>query len=99
MKMAPRGTPLGARFVPFQRKLGSVLAARAEDRQNHQVGMGEKPLVGLVPGGLGRADQKSQVAAARQSMQVLQADSGQPGNLLLGEDLLARLDGHDGPSF
>ena len=91
--------PFGARFVAFQRKFGSVLAAGAEDRQNHQVGMGEKPLVGLVPGGFGRADQKSQVAAARQGTQVLQADSGQPGNLLLGEDLLARLDGHDGPSF
>ena len=97
--MAPRGMPLGAILVPFQRKFGSVLAARAEDGQNHQVGMGEKPLVGLVPGGFGRADQKSQVAAARQGTQVLQADSGQPGNLLLGEDLLARLDGHDGPSF
>ncbi len=57
--------------------------------------MAEEPAVGLIPSSFGRAGQETQVTATGQGMQVLQADSGQSGNLLLGEDLLARLDGHD----
>jgi hypothetical protein len=76
-----------------------VLAAGTEDSQNHQIGMGKEPAVGLIPGSLSRAGEETQVTAARQGMQVFQADSGQPGNLLLGEDLLARLDGHDSAPY
>lgn len=58
--------------------------------------MGEEPLIGLVPGGLSRTNQESQVAAARQGMQVFQADPRESGDFLLGKNLLARLDGHSG---
>ena len=97
--MAPKGMPFGAIYNLWSVDVILVLAARAKNSQNHQIGMAEKPLIGLVSGGLGGTHQESQMAASRQGMQVFQADSGQPGNFLFGEDLLARLNGHDSTSL
>jgi hypothetical protein len=70
-----------------------MLAAVANDSQNHQIRDRVKPLVRRAArrfsGGFGGL---AQVPYAREVPQMLQADSGQPGYLFLCKDLLARSD-------
>jgi hypothetical protein len=72
---------------------GSVLAARNEDCEDHQVGVREQPALGLFSGCPRGAGDGAEVFAARQVAQVLAADSGQAGDFFFGEDFLTRLDG------
>ena len=67
------------------KRAGSVRAARMEQVHDHQLGVGEEERPRA-------SDQGSEVLVARQSPQVLEADAGQRGDFLLGENLLARLD-------
>src|SRR6266481_372846 len=58
-----------------------VLAARIQHRQDHQVRQRKQPLIGLLPRCLIRVCDKTEVAAAGQTVEMLQADPGQCGNL------------------
>jgi len=69
-----------------------MLAARVEHGQDHQVGIGEQPFLRLRSGGLRSASNKPEVLAARKALEVVEADSGEPGNLIRGEELLAGFD-------
>jgi hypothetical protein len=69
-----------------------VLAAVMKDRQNHQVGIREKPLFRFRASRFGGARERSEVLVLREAAQVLKADAGQRSNLVLGEEFLARLD-------
>src|SRR6266852_1945181 len=69
-----------------------VLAARIQHRQDHQVRWRKQPLIGLLPRCLIRACDKAEVPPARQTVEMLQADPRQRGNLRVRKDLLARLD-------
>lgn len=70
-----------------------MFAALANHRQNRQIRDRIKPLVRCAARCFGGSfSGLSQVPHAREVPQVLQADSGQPGYLFLGKDLLARSD-------
>ena len=75
----------------------SVLAAGVENRQNHEVRIGVAPPLGLGADRLGRIGcvvDEAQMPAARHCPEMFDADAGEPGNLVLGEDLLARSNGN-----
>lgn len=85
------------RVVKLQNKEGDacrlMLAALANHRQNRQIRDGIKPLVRCTARCFGGSfSGLPQMPHAREVPQVLQADSGQPGYLFLGKDLLARSD-------
>ena len=70
-----------------------MLAALANHRQNCQIRDRIKPLVRRAARRFGCSfSGLAQVPYAREVPQMLQADSGQPGYLFLGEYLLARSD-------
>ena len=70
-----------------------VMAAGNEHCQDHQLGIGEQPALGLLPGALRGFHDGSQVLAASEVMQMFQANSREPGDLVIGEQLLTRFDG------
>ncbi len=70
-----------------------MLATRVKNSQDHQVGIGEQPLFGLRPGSLCGASEKSKVLAARKALEVIQADSREPGDFIRSKELLAGFDG------
>src|SRR5712692_207516 len=69
-----------------------ALAARIQHRQDHQVRQRKQPLIGLLLRCLIHACDKAEVPPARQTVEMLQADPRQGGNLRVRKDLLARLD-------
>ena len=71
-----------------------MLAAMVEDSEDHQVRVGEQPLFGLLAGGRSRTLDEAEVLAARKVPQMLEANPGQSGDFLLGEDLLAGFHGN-----
>ena len=76
-----------------------VLAARLDDGQDHEVRMRKEPLPGFGAGCWGGARERSEVLVPRKPAQVFNANAGQVGDLVLGEELLARLDSnHTGAS-
>src|ERR1700730_6189293 len=80
-------------------KLGnqkSVVTTGNKDGENHQVGVGEHPALGMLSGRDSSAHDRTQVFAASQVAQVFAADAGQARNLFLSEDFLTRLDGNHG---
>jgi hypothetical protein len=70
-----------------------MLATRVQDCQDHQVGIGEQPFFGLCPSGLRSASDKSEVLTSRKALEVIQADSREPGDFVRGKELLAGFDG------
>jgi hypothetical protein len=70
-----------------------MLATRVKNSQDHQVGIGEEPFFGLCTSGLRSASKKSKVLAARKALEVIQADSCEPGDFIRGKELLAGFDG------
>jgi hypothetical protein len=68
-----------------------VLAARMQNRENHQIGIREKPLLGSGSRGFGRPGKLAEMLVECESAQVVEADSGEPDHLVLGKELLARL--------
>jgi hypothetical protein len=80
-------------------KLGnqkSVVTTGNQDGENHQVGVGEHPALGMLSGFDSSAHDRTQVFAASQVAQVFAADAGQARDLFLREDFLTRLDGNHG---
>ena len=71
---------------------GLVRAAREESDEHHEVGQGEQPLFGLGASSLRRASDDTQVTAAREVMQMIDADAGQSGNFGVRKDFLTRFD-------
>lgn len=69
-----------------------VLAARMQDREDHQIGIREKPLLGFGARGGGYPGKLAKVLVECESAQVVQADSREPDHLVLGKELLAGLD-------
>jgi hypothetical protein len=69
-----------------------MLAARVKDRQDHQVGIGEQPFFGLRSGSFCGASEKTKVLAARKALEMIQADSREPGDFIRGKELLAGFD-------
>jgi hypothetical protein len=67
-----------------------VLAARMQNRKDHQVGIGEEPLLGSGARSFGRPGELAEVLGECQGTQVVEADSGEPDYFVLGEKLLAR---------
>jgi hypothetical protein len=62
-----------------------VFAALMQNRDDHQVGIRKQPLLGFGSRSFGYARELSEMFVESQSAQVIQADSRQPGNLVLGE--------------
>jgi hypothetical protein len=73
-----RGFLLSANFA----LRGLVLATRVEHGQNHQVGIGEQPFFSLRTGGLRSARERTEVLAAREALEMLQANSRKPGDFI-----------------
>ena len=71
---------------------GLVRAAREERHQHHQVGQSEQPLFGLDTSRFGRPGDHAQVTAAREVVQVIDANAGQAGNFGVRKDLLTGFD-------
>jgi len=69
-----------------------VRAAREERHQHHQVGQSEQPLFGLDASRFGRAGDHAQMTAAREVVQVIDANAGQAGNFGVRKDLLTGFD-------
>jgi hypothetical protein len=62
-----------------------------QNREDHQIGIREKPLLGFGAGGFGYPGKLAKVLAECESAQVVEADSGEPDHLVLGKELLAGL--------
>jgi len=71
---------------------GLVRAAREERHKHHQVGQSEQPLLGLDASRFCRAGDHAQMTAAREVVQVIDANAGQARNFRVREDLLTRFD-------
>ncbi len=65
-----------------------MLAARVKNREDHQVGIGEQPLFGLSTRGLRSACEKSEVLTPSKTLQVIEADAGEPGDFVRREQFL-----------
>jgi len=69
-----------------------VRAAREEGNQYHEVRQSEQPLFGLGASSLRRASDDAEMTAAREVVQVIDANAGQAGNFGVREDFLTRFD-------
>ena len=67
-------------------------AAREESDQHHQVGKSKQPLFGLDTSSFCRPGDHAQMTAAREVVQVIDANAGQAGNFGVREDFLTRFD-------
>jgi hypothetical protein len=63
-----------------------------KDRENHQVGIGEQPFLGLDAGGFGRARKASKMLILGEGAHMILTDARQARNLVHREEFLARLD-------
>src|SRR5580704_6701264 len=72
----------------------SVRAAREQCDQQNQIPWREQQLVGLNFGRLGRASDEAQAVALHESVQMLDADSGEVHDLFMSEYFLARFYGY-----
>jgi hypothetical protein len=68
-----------------------VLTARVQNREDHQIGIREKPLLGFGARGWGYPGKFAEMLVEGESAQVVEADSGEPDHLVLGKELLAGL--------
>jgi len=64
--------------------------------QDHQVAESEQPLVGLLTGSFGGAGNETQVAAAREIVEVVHADARETRHFRIREDFLTGLDSDHG---
>ena len=69
-----------------------MLAARVQNRQDHQIRVGEQPFLRLGSRCLGGAREEPQMLRPGQAPHVVQADARQPGHFVLGEEPLAGFD-------
>jgi hypothetical protein len=70
-----------------------VLATREEYREDHKVGGGKEPLLGLLARRFSGSNNGSQMLTSCHSVEVLAADPREGRYFLLSKDLLARFDG------
>ena len=80
----------GRRFAATGDEL--VRAAREQRHEHHQIRQREQPLFGLGASCFCRPRYHPQVTAAREVMQMIDANARQAGNFRVREDLLTRLD-------
>jgi len=73
-----------------------MIAARVNDGQDHQVGIGEQPLFGLCTSSFSSAGDRAQVLISRDAPKMVQAYARQGRYFRIGEDLLAGLDAYHG---
>jgi hypothetical protein len=73
-----------------------VIAARLQDGDDHQVGVGEEPLFGFDAGGFRGAGDGAEVFVPGQTAQMIRADPGQSYDFVFGEDFLAGFNAHHG---
>ena len=71
---------------------GLVRAAREEGNQYHEVRQSEQPLFGLGASSLRRASDDAEMTAAREVMEMIDANAGQTGNFGVRKDLLTGFD-------
>src|ERR1700684_382754 len=71
-----------------------VVAARLQHREDHQIGMREKPLFGFGAGGFRGPRDRAQVLVLRELAQMVGADAREGDHFVFGEDFLAHLDSH-----
>ena len=86
---------LRVRMLPFRcpTSFARLVGALGEkSHQNHQVGKGEKPLIGLDAGGFSSAGDESKVTGLGEIMDVFDANPRETGNFRIRENLLTRLD-------
>ena len=69
-----------------------MLAAGMQDGEDHQIRVREKPFFGFGAGGFRGACQSAKVFVFRKAVQMFQADPGQRGDFILGENFLALSD-------
>jgi hypothetical protein len=70
-----------------------MLATSVKNSQDHQVGIGEQPFFGLRSSSFCGASEKPEVLTTRKALEVIQADSREPGDFIRGKELLAGFDG------
>ena len=75
---------------------GLVRAAREKGDQDHQVGKGEQPLIGLEPRRFSRAGDEAEMTALGEIMEMIHANTSQSSDFRIGEDFLTRLYGNHG---
>ena len=73
-----------------------VGALGEQSDQNHEVGKGKEPAVGVEAGSFGRAGDEAEMTGLGEIVDVLDADARQVRNFRIGEDLLAGLYGDHG---
>jgi len=69
-----------------------VLAAWIENGKNHQIGVRKEPFLGFRTRGFRDPRDLPQMPVLRQTAEMFQANTGEAHDLVLGEELLARLD-------
>jgi len=69
-----------------------VRAAREESDKHHQVGQSKQPLFGLDTSSFCRTGDHAQMTAAREVVQVIDANARQASNFGVRKDFLARFD-------
>lgn len=70
-----------------------MLTAVEKNGEDHQVGIGEQQLIGLLSDNFGGPRNETQVLALRQNPKMFDANARQFGNFFGREDLLTRFDG------
>ena len=71
------------------RRRALVLAARTEDVYNHEVRIRKQPLPGFGAGGLGGANQRTELLTLCPTTEVIQANPRQAGYFIFRELFLA----------
>jgi len=82
---------------PFVSAAVLVAALWEERHQDHQVGKGKKPLIGMNTCCFGSACDESKMTAPREIVHVLDANARKASNFRIGEYLLAGLHSNHGP--
>ena len=68
-----------------------MVAARVQNSENHEVGIGEQPPFGFGAGGFRGAGDRAEMPISREAAKVVQAYARQARHFDFSEDLLARL--------
>ena len=66
-----------------------MFAARKKSGEDVKVGIREQPTFGMFTGGFGGANDGAQMPAAGYTVKMVDTDSREAGDLLIGKELLA----------
>jgi hypothetical protein len=67
-----------------------MIATRVKDRDNHEIGIGEQPLLSFGAGSFGSAGNRAQMFVPGESTKMVQAYARESRYFVFGEDLLTR---------